>query len=97
MGVLILFWLRFQYCHTATHTGGATLDFEVELLSLTKKPFFSMPQGNGFITAIFAIGAIVVAVYKLYERANKQQEELRGSKKKDKETKRSSGKTKKKN
>lgn len=69
------------------------MEFEVELLSLTKKPFFSMPQGNGFITAIFAIGAVVVVVYKLYERASKQQEELRGSKKKDKETKRSSGKT----
>lgn len=73
------------------------MDFEVELLSLTKKPFFSMPQSNGFIMAIVAVGAIVFAVYKLYERANKQQEELRGSKKKDKETKRGSGKTKKKN
>lgn len=72
------------------------MDFEIELLSLTKKPFFSMPQGNGFITAIVGVSIVVVVVYKLYERASQQQEELRGSKKKDKETKRSSGKTPKK-
>lgn len=75
-------------------TGGATLMFDVELMGLEKKPYFTLPQGNGFLTAIGILGILLITVYELYKRANKQGAELKESKKKDKESKK--GKTKRK-
>ena len=77
-------------------SGGATLEFEVELLDLTKKPFFRMPQGNGFYTAVGIIVVAVVVVYELYKRARKQGEELKGSRKREKGARRGSGKSQRK-
>ena len=63
----------------------------MELLDLTKKPYFRMPQGNGFYTALGIVGVAVVAVYELYKRASKQGKEMRGTKKRERGTKRGSG------
>ena len=68
--------------------GGATLEFEIELLDIKKKPYFSTPQLTGFSSAFLVVGVVGVAVYELYKRANKQGAELRDSKKRERESRR---------
>ena len=74
-----------HHTHTHTHAGGATLEFEIELLDLSKKPYSILPQGNGFFTVLCIFGVILISFYELYKRANKQGVELKESKKKLKE------------
>ena len=77
-----------EWDSTLTLVGGATLDFEVELLKLSKPSLISSPQITGFSTVlgIVLVGALVI--YELYKRANKQGAELRDSKKREKEARR---------
>ena len=66
-------------------TGGAVLEFEVELVNLAKKPYISMPQGNGFLTAAGIVVIAVIVIYEFYKRASRQGVELRDNKKREKE------------
>lgn len=72
--------------------GGATLEFEVELIDLTKKPLINIPQLSGFTWPFLIVLVIVLAIYELYKRANKQGVELRDSKRQEKENRRAGGK-----
>ena len=74
------------------YSGGATLEFEVELLRLTKPSMFSTPRLTGFTTALLVVGVVVLVIYELYKRASKQGAELKSSKKREREAKRSGGK-----
>ena len=85
--IILLKMMFFSY-----FSGGATLEFEVELLKLSRKSYFSTPQMTGFTTALLVVGVAVFAVYELYKRASKQGVELKSSKKREKEARRNSGK-----
>lgn len=75
-------------------SGGATLEFEVELLRLSKPSMFTTPKLTGFTTALVGVGVAIFVVYELYKRANKQGAELKSSKKRDKEAKKGKGRKK---
>ena len=54
---------------TAYILGGATLIFSVELLELSKKPYFPIPMDKEFWTYIGLLGLVLLGGYEVYRRA----------------------------
>lgn len=53
--------------------GGATLIFSVELVELSKKPYFTIPSDREFWTYAGLVVLVVLGGYELYRRANNKQ------------------------
>ena len=58
---------------TSSLLGGATLLFSVELLELSKKPYFPIPTDKEFWTYAGLLVVVLLGGYELYRRANNKQ------------------------